>query len=56
MERLPGAALLHYNLACYECLLGDIEVARARLKHAIRLDERLKAKALDEEDLKAIWE
>lgn len=56
VERLPGAAVLHYNLACYECLLGDVEVARGRLKHAIGLDGNLRAKAIDEEDLKAIWE
>src|SRR4051812_25298986 len=23
VERIPTAAILHYNLACYECLLGD---------------------------------
>jgi tetratricopeptide (TPR) repeat protein len=49
VERLPGAAILHYNLACYECQLGDVEVAKARLKHAIQLDPIFRAKALDDE-------
>ena len=35
VERMPNAAILHYNLACYECQLGDLEVAKARLRHAI---------------------
>lgn len=56
VERLPGAATLHYNLACYECQLGDLEVAKARLKHAFKLDESLRAKALDDVDLEPIWE
>ena len=34
VERHPKEAILHYNLACYECQLGDLEIARARLSHA----------------------
>jgi hypothetical protein len=56
VERLPGAAILHYNLACYECQLGEVEVARARLKHAIALEPACRARALEDDDLKPLWE
>lgn len=55
VERLPEAAILQYNLACYECLLGDVEVGKARLKHAFKLEPRYREKALDDEDLKTVW-
>ncbi|WP_348545882.1 hypothetical protein [Chthoniobacter sp.] len=47
---------MQYNLACYECLLGDLAVAKARLRHAFKLDAKLRGCALDDEDLKAIWD
>jgi hypothetical protein len=56
VERIPAAAILHYNLACYECQLGDLEVAKARLQHAISLDPACRAMALDDQDLKPLWE
>jgi hypothetical protein len=56
VERLPSAAIQHYNLACYECLLGDLEVAKGRLTYAIKLEPRYREKALDDEDLKEVWD
>jgi hypothetical protein len=56
VERMPGAPLMHYNLACYECQLGDLEVAKARLQHAFKLYSSLREKALEDEDLKPLWE
>jgi tetratricopeptide (TPR) repeat protein len=56
VERHPSAAILHYNLACYECQLGQIEVAKARLGHAFRLDANLRALALEDEDLERLWD
>jgi hypothetical protein len=44
------------DLACYECQLGDVEVAKARLKHAFKLDPKLRLTALDDPDLEAVWE
>jgi Tfp pilus assembly protein PilF len=38
VERLPKEPILHYNLACYECQLGELEVAKARLAHAFNLE------------------
>ncbi len=50
-------ALLHYNLACYECLLGDLAAAKARLRRACRLGgKQFKAMALEDEDLKPMRE
>ena len=54
VERIPTAAILHYNLACHECLLGDVEVAKARLQHACKLEPRYRVKALEDEDLETI--
>lgn len=51
VERLPEAAVLQYNLACYENLLGEAEVAKARLLYAFRLDPKLRPKARQDEDL-----
>ena len=56
VERIPNAAILHYNLACYECQLGDLAVAKARLQHAISLDPACRAMALDDQDLAPLWE
>jgi len=52
----PGEAILHYNLACYECQLGDIVIAKRRLSHAIDLDKKCKNMALDDPDLEPLWE
>ncbi len=50
----PRAVGLHYNLACWECQLGELEVAKARLRHAFNLDAQLRLSALEDEDLKPI--
>jgi tetratricopeptide (TPR) repeat protein len=49
-------ALLRYNLACYCCLLGDQVAAKAWLSRACKMDSKLKESALDDEDLKAMWD
>lgn len=55
VERHPKAPMLHYNLACYECQLGDVEVAKTRLQHAFKLEPRLRLIAMEDEDLEAVW-
>jgi tetratricopeptide (TPR) repeat protein len=55
VERHPKCPLLHYELACCECVLGEIEVAKSRLEHAVKLDPSLRLRALDEKDLEGIW-
>lgn len=53
-EALHDRAIIHYNLACYYCLLGDIPVAKERLRRACKLDAKFKASALDDPDLRAM--
>lgn len=47
--------VLHYNLACYHCLLGELPEGRERLRMACRMDKQWQKAALDDSDLKAIW-
>ncbi|MFT3781402.1 MAG: hypothetical protein QM790_05240 [Nibricoccus sp.] len=47
-------AILHYNLACYACLLGDLITANKRLKRAIKLDKRFEDEWAKDPDLKAM--
>lgn len=55
-EREHGlrTAILHYNLACYEALLGNVEGARLRLATACRLERRFKVEAETDPDLAAL--
>jgi Tfp pilus assembly protein PilF len=55
LERLQDVAVFHYNLACYECQLGNLEEAKDRLKRAFQLEPRYRLKALDDEDLEPLW-
>jgi hypothetical protein len=56
VERPPTVSIFHYNLACYECQLGQLEVAKARLAHAFKLDPAWRLAALDDTDLEPIWD
>lgn len=55
-ERLHGGqhAVIHYNLACYTCLLGEMTAAKAYLTCACRMDANFKAAALKDPDLAAL--
>ncbi len=48
--------VIHYNLACYYSLLGDIPEAKRRLEIACRADEEWRKSAIEDPDLKALWE
>lgn len=50
------SGVLHYNLACYHCLLGELAAARARLRQACQLGKEWKKAARQDTDLKAIWD
>jgi hypothetical protein len=56
VERLPRAAVLQYNLACYECQLGELAIARARLASAFRANPKLRIVSIDDNDLKPLWD
>ena len=57
-ELLHGktSAVLHYNLACYACLLGHREDAMRRLIKACAMDAEFKLGALDDPDLEPLWD
>ena len=48
-------SVLHYNLACYHCLLGEMKPARARLARACKMEKTWKQEARSDPDLKALW-
>jgi tetratricopeptide (TPR) repeat protein len=57
-EEMHGhkSAILHYNLACYACLLGYLEEANKRLKRAIKLDKSFEDECDKDPDLKALFD
>ncbi len=56
-HRFPKQDIICYNLACYECQLGNTEAAREWLKKSMQLKKPgiIKARALSDEDLKPMW-
>jgi tetratricopeptide (TPR) repeat protein len=56
-ESLHGktSATLHYNMACYHALLGELPFARARLETAFRMHPDFKQAALEDTDLQTLW-
>lgn len=57
-EKMYGhkSAILHYNLACYACLLGYVEEAGKRLKRAIKLDKGFENEWDKDPDLRALMD
>lgn len=51
---LVSDATYHYNLACYECALGNLDLARAYLDTSLSMDEKLRAFAETDPDLKPL--
>ena len=52
----PKVAMIAFNLACYASVTGRMEEAKERLRHAIELDKDIRGLALDDEDLKRLWD
>jgi len=55
VERLPNVAIFHFNLACYECQLGNLAEAKIRLQRAFELEARYRLRGLGDEDLEPFW-
>jgi predicted Zn-dependent protease len=51
---LHAEATFHYNLACYECALGQLGLARAHLEKSFTLDRKFREFAKTDPDLKAL--
>jgi Flp pilus assembly protein TadD len=52
----PRVAMIAFSLACYASVAGRMEEAKERLRHAINLDKDIRKLALDDEDLKPLWD
>jgi predicted Zn-dependent protease len=48
LEKEP---VYHYNLACYDCVLGDLDGARAHLERSVQLDKKFREYARTDPDL-----
>jgi hypothetical protein len=56
--KFPAEYLISFNLACYECQLGNLAAAKERLKEAIELagDKKdIRLQALEDPDLEPLW-
>jgi len=50
-EALRAEPTFHYNLACYECVLGHLDLARMHLEKSIQLDTKYRDFARGDPDL-----
>jgi tetratricopeptide (TPR) repeat protein len=55
-SRFPNAAIIKYNLACYCCQTADVQNAKSYLGKALEIDSSWRLKALDDEDLRPLWD
>jgi predicted Zn-dependent protease len=55
-EALRAEPTFHYNLACYECVLGHLDLARMHLEKSIQLDKKYRDFAKGDSDLAALHE
>jgi predicted Zn-dependent protease len=55
-EVLHAEPTFHYNLACYECALGNLDVARLHLEKSIEIDKKFREFAKSDPDLAALRE
>jgi len=53
--KFPKEPAIKYNLACYFCQIGDIQGAKNYLKRAFEIDLSWRMAALEDEDLKPLW-
>jgi tetratricopeptide (TPR) repeat protein len=56
LKRFGDCALIRFNLACYDCQLGNMPEALDWLKEAVELDAKYGEAALEDEDLKPLWD
>ena len=50
-QALKAEATYHYNLACYEAKLGNLDAARAHLDVSFAMDKKLRDYAMEDPDL-----
>ena len=52
----PKVAMIAFSLACYASVTGRMEEAKVHLRHSIHLDKNVRKLAIDDEDLKPLWD
>jgi len=55
-DALRTEPTFHYNLACYECALGHLDLARMHLEKSFTLDKKMRDFAKSDPDLAALRE
>ena len=55
-DALRAEPTFHYNLACYECALGHLDLARMHLDKSFTLDKKMRDFAKSDPDLAALRE
>jgi predicted Zn-dependent protease len=50
-DLLHAEPTFHYNLACYECALGNLDLARMHLEKSFELDKKFRDFARNDPDL-----
>ncbi len=53
---LLNEATYHYNLGCYDAVLGNMEEAQAHLRVSFRLDKKFREFARTDPDLRPVWD
>ena len=53
-ETLHAEPVFHYNLACYECMLGHFDLARVHLDKSFDLDKKFRDYAQTDPDLEKL--
>ena len=48
--------MFHFNIACYECQLGNLEAAKSRLERAFTLDAKYRRIGREDPDLRPLWD
>jgi tetratricopeptide (TPR) repeat protein len=55
-DALKDEPAFHFMLACYDSQLGNLDLAKTALARAFEIDEKLRLRALQDSDLKPLWE
>jgi len=53
-QALHAEPVFHYNLACYEAVLGNLDAARIHLEKSVQLDKKFRDYAKTDPDLEAL--
>ena len=56
VAKFPKAAVIYFNLACYQCQLNQLKSAKDYLRLAFEIDPTWRLQAWDDEDLKPLWD